>query len=693
MLGQLNFAPGVIKDDTEYDTQAYALDTNQIRWVRGRAEAMGGWTTKLAGIQGYARATHEWTSIDGTPLLALGTHTKLYVRSGDRLVDVTPERLAATLGNNPIATTNLSPLVTVTHIAHAAVVGDTVYIRGDTATGGITLGGLSGSLAASQFNSTKGLRIVRVVHVAHGLRDNDIAYFTGATSFAGINATELNTAGGLRVKVLTADTYQVEVLSKATSTSSGGGTPTYAYARPYVILTLLAGGNSYVINAGHNASATATGGGAAVKTSYDISIGPRSTRSSGGGFGSGSYGRGAFGRSSSGGIVTSAPVPLRQWSLDHWGEQLVANIVGAGIYVWDGNQSGRAILLANAPAQCMAILVTPQRFLMACGCTDYNGDFNPLLVRHSSLEDITDWTPGSLDSAGDFLLSAGSTVVGVLTRERGPMIWTDTALYAVRYVGSFDQVYDRDLVGVGCGLLGLNAAVDRDNEAFWVTPSYQLYRYAGGKPQPIECPLRTWFSKRVTPMQDGKVFGWSDPLYEAISWTFCAEGAIEANEYIRLDLPEQRRDASAGWSHGKHDRLVFSPGSSFPAKKPLGVSATGILYEHETGFDADGEPIERHVQFGPTEATPVNGEAGDHTLHIDRVVVDVTNTETLELVLRARQYPKGKVWTRTAMVTATSQHTDIRISGRQIGMELRGSTKTAWRMGSCRAGKSAGPLV
>ncbi|MBL8301618.1 MAG: hypothetical protein JNM26_02480, partial [Ideonella sp.] len=558
------------------------------------------------------------------------------------------------------------------------------YLRGpDAAVGGLTIGGLSGTLPASPFVSTVDQRIVKVLHAGHGMVDNDIAYFASATTFAGIDAAELNIATGHRVKKLTDDTYQIEVDSRATSTSSGGGTPTYAYAKPYIIVDVPAGGNTYVIDVGTPASSDDTGGGTDVKVSYDISVGPRSSRSTGGGFGSKRYGRGPYGRSGTG-IVTAAPVILRQWSLDHWGEQLVANISGGSIYFWSGNQSQRAVLLPNAPDRALCILVTPDRYLLACGCSDDGGDFNPLLVRHSSDEDITTWTPAEDNNAGDFLLSVGSAVVGALTRERGPLIWTDSAMYSVRYVGLADQIYTRDLVGTGCGLLSINAAIDRDSEIFWISPGYQFYRYAGGKPTPLECPLRTWMTKRASTLHAGKTFGWADPLYEAISWTFVSGSATEANEYVRLDLPEQRRDPSAGWSHGTGDRLVWSPGLVFPAKKPVAISSAGVMYEHEVGHSADGAPIDRMIQFSPAEAPPVNGEAGDHIVHFSRVVVDIENTEDLELVLRAKGWPKKKIWTKVKTVKPTDVTTDVRISGRQVSLEMRGATTTFWRLGASR---------
>ena len=691
MLRELPYRAGVIKDDTEYDSRGYAIDSDKIRFVRGRPQAMGGWVTKLTGIQGYGRAAHEWVSIEGSPFCAIGTHTKLYVRSGDRLIDITPERHAASLPADPVATTDDSADVVVTDTNHQSIIGDTVYLRGLTAVGGIQIGGLSGTLPGSSFVSTINSRVVKVLHTAHGMVDNDLAYFTGATTFAAITDAELNRAAGHRVKVINADSYQIEVEDYADSSSTGGGTPGFAYTKAYLVKDVPAGGNTIVITAGNVATSTATGGGSDGESSYDISIGNRSKRGTGGGYGSGKYGAGPYGRSGSG-VVVTIPLALRQWSMDHFGERLCAAIVNGPIYIWGGIQSRRAEILPNAPTRVLAIIVTPQRYLMACGCTDAAGDFNPLLVRHSDQELIDVWTPAVDNSAGDFLLSAGSTVVGALTRERGPIIWTDSAIYSVRSVALADQVYDRDLIGDSCGLIAINAAVVRDGIAYWITPTHQFYSYAGGKPQPVECPLQQWFTDRLAAVQEGKIVAFADPGFEAIQWHFASGEATENNEYLRIDLAEQRRDAQSGWSHGTWDRQVWAAGFSFPGKKPMAVDSNGVLYEHETGYAADGEPIARSISYGPVEAAPANGEAGSHRAHMSRVVVDIDCGEPFTLEVNAREYPRGPKRTKAVVVTPAAKKCDVRISGRQIGLVIAPSITTKWRLGVTRGDVSDGPL-
>lgn len=691
MLREIPYRPGVVKDDTELASRGYAIASDKIRFVQGRAEALGGYTEKLAGVVGKPRAAHEWSSVAGIALLAIGTTTKLYVHVGSRLVDITPQRYAATLGADPFATANGSSIVTVTDTAHGAGIGDTVYLRGAAAVAGLTIGGISGTMAASAFFATLGSRVLRVVHVAHGMIDNDIAFFAGATTFAGIAAADINAALGLRIKRLDADSYQVEVPSTATSSGSGGGTPTYAYAKPYVILSVPAGGNTYTIDAGSNANATTTGGGAAVKSSYDITIGRDSTRLSTGGYGNGLYGAGLFGRNTNA-IETDIALPLRQWSLDNLGDFLIANIVGSTIYVWDGVQSSRSTVLTNAPAQSLAVLVTPERYLLACGCTSAAGVFDPTLIRHSDGTNITTWTPAITNNAGSFRAGSGSQVVGVRKRNTNPLIWTDKAPFSVRFVGASDQIYAADQIGESCGLISINAVAGRDSDVYWITPSFQFYAYRGGPPTAMECPLESWFADRLTLLQQGKLFAWADPGFEAISWLFSANGSFEPNEYIRVDLPEQARDRRAGWSHGTTDDALRSEGIAFPEKKPLSVSNGGVIRKHEDGFGANGAASAKFIEWAPIGISD-GGEDGQHFAKIGRVVMDMQLTGAATVTLYARVNIDKPVRMKGPYpLTVAKRQVDVAIQGQQIGVRLATNDDQFWRQGLIRGDIGTGSL-
>jgi hypothetical protein len=688
VLKEIPFRAGVWKDDTSQASRGYATDSDKIRWVNGRAEALGGWALQVAGISGKARAALEFTTIAGVALCAIATSSKLYLYLPNRLVDITPARAPeAVLGANPISSTNGSDRFVITHVNHQALRGDTVWIRGTTPVGGVLIGGLSGGLLTSPFFSTVGSRIVRVVHAGHGLADNDIAHYSGATSFAGLNAADFNGLG-LRVHVLSPDSYQINLPNEATATSSGGGTPNFGYAKPYVIQELLAGGNSYVVIGPGLANTTATGGGVGVVVEYDISIGDESSRFSGFGYGSGPYGRGPYGRSPQG-ISSTVPVPLRQWTLADYGEQLIANIVGGPIYWWQADLSHRAVVLPNSPAQCNAVIVTRERFLLACGCTNSDGDFDPLAIRHPDDADITDWVPSVTNNARGYRLGQGSMIVGVADRQTGPMIWSDTTPHVGRFIGQSDQIYGFEEIGSACGLLSPHAVVERDGAVYWLTPGFQFYGYRGGLPEALPCRLQTWFKNRISHLHVGKTYAFADTHFQAVSFLFVSEGGIEPNEYVRIDVPEQRRNPDAGWSHGTMDRAVWVLGINFPDKLPLAVGSNGILYRHEGDYAADGDVIDRFVEFAA-----VSIEDGHQRAFISRVVMDVVMEQGQgEIMLFGREWPGKPLRTKGPLqVTPQRMRLDTRFACREAGYKFRAIDSEFWRLGVISGDVSQGSL-
>lgn len=689
-LSELPFRPGVIKDETEYGARGYATDTNLIRWVRGKPETLGGWVQVASNIHGAARAMHEWALSDGRPFCAIGTDSKLYAWDGTKLVDITPLRLGGTLGADPVATTNGSAIVTITDASHGAVVGDTVWIRGLTSVATVQIGGTSTTGLSGPFTTTIGSTLVKVTHTAHGLVDNDIVIFTAVGAAVGgiAAATFINP---FRVRFLNANTYQIEVPATATSTATGGGTVDVQHYKPYVILTTPSS-STFTIQALTPANATTTGGGAGGYAEYDLNVGRSSGSTAKSGFGAGLFGAGPFGKSSGSGVVDTAPQLPRQWSFDNFGNILVACVSGGtavsglsagnSLFAWPFPAASlyRAAVITNSPAKVTAVAVTPERILLACGCTNGAGTFDPSLVRNCEIEDFTVWTPTATNSAGDFRLGTGSRIVGTVKRESGPMIFTDAALYGLRFVGSFDQIYEQIQVGVDCGLLALNCATQRDNDVFWITPSYQFMVYRGGRPQSLECPLREWFeNERLNKSQADKIFGYPDTRFEALSWTFPAGESEEPNEYIRLDVPEQRRDALAGWGHGVLDRSAYVAGRVFASKKPLAASASGFLYEHENGFSDNGSPRSPSVEWAPIDL-----QDGQKRVSISRIIVDMENEQNATLLLTVREYPKAPGRSKSLTVTPTTQRCDTRLSGRQLGLRVAFPPSTFARLSSVR---------
>lgn len=321
-MGQLTpipFQPNVAKDDSDYAASGAAINSDKIRWVRGAAQALGGWTRAGTDVMsGICRGADAYTTSDGDTYAVLGTHKKLYIFDGVRLWDITPIRSAATLGTDPFTTTagggsGQTVSVSVAHTSHGAIQGDTVYFTGASAFDNVTIGGGSGTLGTDPFSTTENSRLVVVEDTSHGLSTGDIAYFTGAsavggitiggsgsgsfgsTPFTTIEGSEIVTItlsshgmftgetitiasasavngitldGDYTVTVVDANTLTVAASTQASADGSGGGSPTYTYERPYSVWVIDA--DSYLIEHPAAATSSADGGGGSVSYEYWI---------------------------------------------------------------------------------------------------------------------------------------------------------------------------------------------------------------------------------------------------------------------------------------------------------------------------------------------------------------------------------------------------------------------------------------
>ena len=689
MLTEVPFLPGVVKDETPYGAKGYATESNLIRWVRGKPEPIGGWQQLASGIAGNVRAMHEWTLADGRPYCAIATTAGLFVWDGVTVANITPADRSDTFGNNPVTTFTGTNIVSVNIAAHGLRPRDRVFIAGLTAVNGAQVGGPTATGILNPLSTREGSAIIRVNHANHGYVDNDIVSFPSiAAPISGIDDTVFNAKH--RIRVLTTDTYQFEVNTPATATTAGaGGSNTIICFREHEVHSI-GSSSEFRVRTAAVPSGTGAGGGSAGQLEIDIAGAQNSTVGSTGGFGSGAFGAGPFGKSVTG-VVDTTPRVIGQWSLDNFGNVLVACLSNGitvdgdtvSMFSWPptGDTRYRAEPIANAPEQVLSIAVTAERYLLACGCTNGAGDFDPMLVRNCDTEDFTVWTPTATNSAGDVRLGTGSRIVGTVKRESGPLIYTDSAVYGLGFVGALDQIYEASQLGVDCGLLSLNAAVQRDNDVYWISPSYQFWSYRGGRPQSIECPLREWFeNERLNKAQADKIYGYADTRYEAVSWTFPGRESTEADEYIRVDIPETRRDPMAGWSVGTLNRGAYVNGLRFPAKKPLAVSSDGVLYEHERGWSDNGAARAVFVDWAPFDV-----KDGQARVSVSRVIVDMENEEAVTLLLTAREYPRGPARSRELIVRPDTQRNDVRISGRQIGMRVTFPGTSYARLSSVRA--------
>ena len=492
----------------------------------------------------------------------------------------------------------------------------------------ITPNGSAGTLGADPFAVTAGSATVTVTHTVHGRARGDRVFFAGAAEGGGITV-----AGEYAVaSVVDADSYTITHSSAATSTdgTTGGASVAYQYRIPNGLVDGLGGA----------------------------------------GYGTGGYGGGTYGAASTGDVFP------RTWSLDNWGEHLVACHRGGPIFEWRLSTAARAERIAEAPARCAAIFVTPERQLVAVGCTNLDGVFDPMCVRASDIEDNTAWTPSAATAAVQRVLAGGSRLVRGLAARGINLIWSDTHLFAMRYVGDPPLVFSFATLGDNCGLIGPNAATLAAGGAFWLAPNGQFFTWQGGAPQAIPCTLRRDVVDNIAAAQGDKVFAASITAFGEVWWFYPdARDGAEVSRYVAHNYLEGH------WTCGTFDRTAFTDARAF--EHPIGVSSKGTLYFHERGFSADGGAFSWRL-----DGAPMDIGDGDRLAHVGALVPDTEDQQgAFAITLSGRLYPPGAA--RTAgpfTVHPGTTKIDTRVTARQIALGLSGSVAPCFmRLGALRA--------
>lgn len=412
-------------------------------------------------------------------------------------------------------------------------------------------------LGANPLAVATGTPVVTVSHPGHGFANGSSVQIAGAAAIGGITPN-----GIFVITSVTANTYTYNFTSNATS-------------------TVAAGGGSLVVDVPQ----TVLPAGAVDGTGED-------------GFGTGAFGVGNFGSPS-----TSDYFP-RTWSLAPWGQFLLASPRNGGLYKWSGALPGQAVAVTQAPAQITQIGVSPQRQVFAFGCTQENGVYNPLAIRHCSIADETSWTTDitSGSTAREYILPGGGRIVGHLFIGRQLLVWTSHGLFLGTYVGAINQVWRFDKVAEKCGLAGPNAAAALGSTAVWLGPDRQFRSYSpGGAVMPVVCKIRKDFADNIAPSQGDKVIASSLGERSEIRWDYPdqRDGTNENSRYLALAIDG---DDAGSWYRGYPLQGVTSARTALidagPADHPIGVTAAGNVYWHEQADSADGGQLPWQITSG-----------------------------------------------------------------------------------------------
>jgi hypothetical protein len=507
---------------------------------------------------------------------------------------------------------------------------DITPIRSTTGAGDVT------------FSASDGSSTITVTDTAHGADLNDFVTFSGAASLGGnITAAVLN------------QEYQVTAV-----TSANAFTIT---AKDTDGVTVTA-----------NSSDTGNGGSSTIGA-YQISVG-LDVFISGTGWSAGAWGSGTWGSTSS----LAANNQLRLWSIDNFGEDLIANVRAGGVFFWDfSSSSQRAVALssiANAnqvPTLGLQVLVSDiDRHVIVLGADPMDGSvrsgaIDPLLIAFSDQENPLDFEPRATNTAGSLRCSAGSEIIGGLRARQETLVWTDAALYSLQFIGP-PNTFGLTLVNEGVSLIGPNAAINSPTGVYWMDKK-GFYTY-NGSVVPLPCSVHRFVFDDLNSEQAFQVFGFLNKQFDEVGWFYCAANSLTISKYVVFNYVEQT------WAIGELSRTAWLDEGIVAFPRAAGYAdGNNYIYSHETGHDDDGVPMDNVF----VESADFDIGDGEEFQFIRRFIPDVKftgdsgSTQTLNVVLKARNFPGESLTTdQTTAFTASTTKIDTRARARQAAVRF-----------------------
>ena len=506
------------------------------------------------------------------------------------------------------------------------------------------------------FTTTNGSPTVSVVDANGGYISGDFVTFSGASAVGGLT---LNGEFQITIDTATANTYFITASSNATSSATGGGTVSAAYQ----------------INTGTASVVPLTGWGAS------------------------SWGSGAWG------VGEASTLQIRLWSQANFGEDLLFGPRGGPIYYWDATSglTSRGVLLssvspatANVPTVQDVILVSDiSRFVFCFGCNPLaSGTKNPMLIRWSDQEDSTQWTPAATNQAGSLQLSRGTEIIAAKQARQEVLVWSDSALYALQYVGA-PVVWGAQLVGENISIASQNAVAYANGVAYWMGVD-KFYKY-DGRTQPLTCNLRKFIFNDFNTQQYRQVFAGTVESYHEIWWFYCSADSQTANKYVVYNYLDNI------WYYGTMDRTAWL--DSGLRDFPLAATYNNNLVNQEEGVDNN-----ELVTSAPIHAYATTAEFdlddGHQFNFIWRVLPDITfdgsTTESPSAVMTLLPMQNsGSGYNSPASVGGSNDGTitrsavlpiekftgqlNTRVRGRQMVMKIESTESgVTWQLGSPR---------
>ena len=714
MLQKLGFLPGFNKQVTETGAEGQWFDGDNVRFRYGSPEKIGGWQQlgedKLTGA---GRAIHHFDDNAGIKYAALGTNRILYIYSGGTFYDIHPIRTTITGAN--FTSTSSSRTVTVTlGSTHGLNENDIVLFDSVTGLTGSTFTNatfednkfmvtsvpstttftitMDTAESGTPLSSAGSASVLIYYTVGPAQQLGGFGWGTGLWSGTALGAATTTLASTINDTVT-----DIPLTNSAAFPSSGEiriGSEDISFTANNTTTNILSGGAREVngtTKAGHSAGATVT----------DISKFV------------------AWGDPSSSDFTIDPGL----WILDNFGTKLIALIYNGQCFEWDAaaaNATGnRATIIANAPTKSRHVLVsTPDRHLVFFGTETTVGDpstQDDMFIRFSDQENISGtnaYTVTATNTAGTQRLADGSEIMGAIRGRDAIYVWTDTALFLMKFVGqpftfSFEQV------GTNCGLFGKNACIEVDGTAYWMSEN-GFFQY-DGQLKSMPCLVEDHVYDDINATSRDLINAGLNNLFGEVSWFYCTEASDQIDRvvtYNYLDSTKQRPIWTTGtlpraaWQDSAvFDRphaTFYDPSSNASYDVTGNTDGCTIYYQQETGTDqinaggvitavlaniVSGDfDITRRTVRGQTVGTPDLRGDGEFIMRISRFIPDfISQTGDTQISFQTRDFPNSSPTTTSFTSTPSTTKVDTRLRARSIALKVANtSTSQAWKLGTFR---------
>jgi hypothetical protein len=534
------------------------------------------------------------------------------------------------------------------YVQDGSAFNDITPIRSTTSAGDVT------------FSATNGSSEITVADTAHGAVKNDFVTFSGAASLGGnVTAAILN------------QEYQIDSIVNANS---------------YKITAKDSSGTTITANASDSGN-----GGSSVVGAYQVNVG-LDVYVPGTGWGLNGWGEGAFGQAA----ALSSTNQLRLWTHDNFGEDLIINQRNDGIFRWleSGGTSTRAVELSQisganlVPTKALQVITSEvDRHLIVLGAdpisgTSRTGTIDPMLIAFSDQENALEFEPKSTNTAGSLRLSSGSSIIGAVKARQEVLVWTDTAMYSMQFVGP-PFTFAVNLINEGTGLVAPKAAVTAPSAVFFM--SYNNFYFYNGSVNTLPCSVHNYVFNDINLTQSFKIHAFTIKDKNEVGWFYCSANSETIDRYVIYNYSEQL------WFYGQLTRTAWldSGIENFPR-----AAGNSYLYQQELGFDDDGSPM-TGVFIESSDFDLGDGEQFAFARRIipDFKFIENQNNCSVNVVVKTRNFPGDSLSTNsTSEITSSTQQSFIRARARQMALRVEsnddatdnGNLGIGWRLGATR---------